>query len=95
MRFVVFRIEVLQLSLLLLMLFDLALTQIIAARWRHTPGLPLFLPVLRSEVRPYRHRASSYVPDSRAIADAPSLTPVPASDPSRVTALPGSISLKV
>src|ERR1700676_1789676 len=80
-RFVVFRIEVLHLPLFLFMFFDLALTQILAALWRDTPRLPLFLAVAGPEVRPYSHRASSYVRDGRTIAADPSLTPVPASGP--------------
>jgi hypothetical protein len=70
-RFVVLRIEVLHLPIFLVMLLDLALTQVIGVRWRDTTGLPLFLAVPGPEIRPYSHRSSS-------IADDPSLTPIPA-----------------
>jgi hypothetical protein len=62
-RFVVFRVEILQFLLFPLVLLDLVLAQILilAVRWREAPGLPLFLAVVGPEVRPYSHHASWYV----------------------------------
>jgi hypothetical protein len=71
-RFVVLRIEVLHLPIFLVMLLDLALTQVVGVRWRDTTGLPPFLAIPGPEVRPYSHRSSS------STADDPSLTPIPA-----------------